>query len=171
MFSYPKPENLDSAYPIIKETVPKSNLGYGTNNRYPEFPPLMSDGRVITASWQPEAVINDDLIQSNGIRSSWQYRKYLTENAKDIMEYNFRESSNDLGYYKRAIDLPNMQSSQVSGLYKSPYMYTSSSDTSKPFGYQSSDLKELYLSREQLSARMIAPVITQADLIQNVNKN
>jgi len=168
MFSYPNPENLDSAYPIIKETVPKSSLGYATNNRYPEFPPLMSDGRAITASWQPEAIINDDLIQSNGIRSSWQYRKYLTENAKDIMEYNFRESSNDLGYYKRAIDLPNMQSSQV---YNSPYKYTSTSDNAKPFGYQSSDLKELYLSREQLSARMIAPVITQADLIQNVKKD
>ena len=35
------PEQLNCAYPIIKETIPKSSLGYNTNNKYPEFPPLM----------------------------------------------------------------------------------------------------------------------------------
>lgn len=29
----------DAAYPAyIKETLPASKLGYGTNNRYPQFP-------------------------------------------------------------------------------------------------------------------------------------
>ena len=171
MFSYPQYEKLESAYPVIKETVPRSSLGYATNNKYPEFPPLMSDGRSITASWQPEALINDDLIQSNGIRSNWQYRKYLTNNSKDIMEYNFRESSNDVGYYKRPIDLPNMQSNLVSNMSGTPYNFTSVLDQTKPFGYQQSDLKEMYLSREQLDARKISPVITQADLLNNINSN
>jgi hypothetical protein len=31
-------------------------------------------------------------------------------------------------------------------------------------------LKEMYLSREQLDARKISPVITQADLLNNVSK-
>jgi hypothetical protein len=169
MFSYilsEKLERLDTAYPVIKETVPKSSLGYATNNKYPEFPPLMSDGRSITASWQPEAVINDDLILSNNIKSNWQYRKYLTQNAKDIMEYNFRESSNDVGYYKRPIDLPNMQSNLVSNMNTTPYNFSSIHDTTKPFGYQNSDLKELYLSRERLDSRKIAPEITQAELLE-----
>ena len=173
MFSYSlseKTEKLDSAYPVIKETVPRSSLGYATNNKYPEFPPLMSDGRSITTTWQPEAVINDDLIQSNNLRSNWQYRKYLTNNAKDIMEYNFRESCNDVGYYKRPIDLPNMQSNKAVSLSGTPYNFTSILDQSKPFGYQNSDLKEMYLSREQLDARKISPVITQSDLIKNVSK-
>jgi hypothetical protein len=169
MFSYSQPEKLESAYPVIKESIPRSSLGYATNNKYPEFPPLMSDGRSITASWQPEALINEDLIQSNNIRSNWQYRKYLTSNAKDIMEYNFRESSNDIGFYKRPIDLPNMQSNLVSNMSGTPYNFNSVLDNSKPFGYQSSDLKELYLSRQQLDARKISPVITQDDLIRNVN--
>jgi hypothetical protein len=169
MFSYPYYEKIESAYPVIKETIPKSSLGYATNNKYPEFPPLMSDGRAITASWQPESSINDDLIQSNNLRSNWQYRKYLTNNAKDIMEYNFRESSNDVGYYKRPIDLPNIQSNAVSNMNGIPHNFSSILDQSKPFGYQTSDLKEMYLSREQLDARKISPVITQADLINNIN--
>lgn len=169
MFSYPQYEKLESAYPIIKETIPQSSLGYATNNKYPGFPPLMSDGRSITTSWQPEAVINDDLIQSNNLRSNWQYRKYLINNAKDIMEYNFRESSNDVGYYKRPIDLPNMHSNKVTNMNGTPYNFNSVLDNTKPFGYQTSDLKEMYLSREQLDARKISPVITQSDLIQNIN--
>jgi hypothetical protein len=168
MFSY-QPEKLESAYPIIKETIPRSSLGYGTNNKYPEFPPLMQDGRSIVSSWQPEAIINEDLIQSNNIKSNWQYRKYLTNNAKDIMQYNFRESCNDVGYYKRPIDLPNMQSNKVSNLGGTPYSFSSVLDNSKPFGYQTSDLKQVYLSREQLDARKISPVITQEQLIKNIN--
>ena len=163
MFSY-QPESLSSAYPIIKETVPQSALGYNTNNKYPQFPPLMSDGRSVTASWQPESSINADLIESNGITSNWQYRKFLTHNAQQIMEYNFRESSNDVGYYKRPAYLPSMQSNSVSDLYTSPYSYKSVLDRAKPFGHSNSDLKELYLTREQLNARKISPVITQEQL-------
>jgi hypothetical protein len=169
MFSSSQFEKLDNAYPVIKETIPRSSLGYATNNKYPEFPPLMSDGRSITTTWQPESLINDDLIQSNNIRSNWQYRKYLTNNAKDIMEYNFRESSNDVGYYKRPIDLPNIQSNNVTNMNGVPYNFSSILDSSKPFGYQTSDLKEMYLSREQLDSRKISPVITQDQLIKNVN--
>jgi hypothetical protein len=159
------PEPLNTAFPIIKETVPQSALGYHTNNKYAAFPPLMSDGRSITASWQPESSINADLIQNNDIQSNWQYRKFLTDNAAQIMAYNFRESSNDVGFYKRPIDLPNMQSNQVSGLYQNPYMYASLADKSQPVGYMNSDLKDIYLSREQLDARKISPVVTQEQLL------
>ena len=99
-------ETIDCAYPIIKETIPKSSLGYNTNNKYPEFPPLMNDGRSVTASYQPESVINNELITKNGIESNWKYRKYLTENSKQIMEWNFREACNDAGYFKRHNETP-----------------------------------------------------------------
>jgi dimeric dUTPase (all-alpha-NTP-PPase superfamily) len=49
----------------------------------------------------------------------------------------------------------------------SPFLYSSYVDESKPIGYETSDLKEMYLSREQLSARMVSPAITQEDLIQH----
>lgn len=159
--------NVDIAYPIIKETIPKSSLGYNTNNKYPEFPPLMNDGRSIVSSHQPEAIINNELLHRNGIQTNWQYRKYLTENSKEIMEWNFREASNDAGYFKRHTDAPiNTMDSLQSAT--TPYLFNSIMDNNKPIGHASSDLKMLYLSREQLNARKISPVITQEDLLRKM---
>jgi len=164
--------NIDCAYPVIKETIPASSLGYQTNNKYPDFPPLMSDGRSVTAAWQPEASINADLIDRNNIKSNWQYRKFLTENSKEIMEYNFRESSSDVGYYMRPIDIPSIQSNTISGNVITPYLFSSVTDKTRPEGYSTSDMKELYLSREQLEARKIAPAIpqTQDNFLMNMIK-
>ena len=159
-----QPEKLECAYPVIKETIPKSSLGYSSNNKYPEFPPLMSDGRAIIGSWQPESTENANLIESNNIKSNWEYRRYLTKNSKDILEYNFRESCNDVGYFKRPIDLPSIQSNVVNGMNSSPFLYDSIIDKSKPTGYEDSDLKQIYLTREQLDARKIAPVIHEEKL-------
>lgn len=135
-------------------------LGYTSNNKYDGFPPLMNDGRSVSASWQPEAVTNADLLQSNNIKSNWQYRKYLTENANQLMEYNFKESANDIGYSKRPIDLTSIQSNIVTNMNAQPYRYESVLDSTKPIGNDMSDLKEIYLTREQLNARKISPVIT-----------
>jgi hypothetical protein len=129
----------------------KSHLGYSTNNIYDGYPPLMFDGRTITASYQPEAVYNEKLILDNGIKTNWQYRKYLIDNGTQIIKQNLKEASNDVGYVQRFTDLGNNSM---------PYLYKSYNDANKPFGYQTSDLKELYLSREQLDARRLAPTVT-----------
>lgn len=148
------PESIHCAFPVIKETVPQSRLGYSSNNMYDGYPPIMSDGRVITASYQPNAVLNEDILQQNGIQSNWQYRKFMIDHADEIRKENFRESSNDVGYIKRYIDLP------LSGVPATvPYLYKSYIDTSRPFGYETSDLKEIYLSKEELDSRRSAPVI------------
>ena len=169
MFSN-SPVNINCGCPFVKETIPASSLGYNTNNKYSKFPPLMSDGRSIVASWQPESIINAELIETNNLKSNWEYRQYLQKNAKQIMEYNFHESANDTGYYKRPIDVPSIQSNSVKGLDKTPFLYGSALDNSKPFGYASSDLKEIYLTREQLEARQISPVVTQDKLLEKISK-
>lgn len=156
-------ESINCAYPIIKESLPKSSLGYGTNNKYPEFPPLMCDGRSVIGSWQPESTENAHLIESNGIKSNWQYRQYLMKNSQQLQEYNFRETCNDVGYFKRPIDVPSIQSDVVSG-HSTPFLFGSILDKTKPAGYQESDLKSLYLTREQLDARRISPMVTQEQL-------
>ena len=104
------------------------------NNKYLGFPPLMSDGRSVTASYQPEAVLNNELIKTNNIQSNWQYRKFLTENSKQIMEYNFREASNDAGYFKRYSGVPI---NNLEKMYQTntPYLFDSVMDDNKPFGY------------------------------------
>ena len=165
---YNQSQSIECAYPVIKETVPQSSLGYKLNNKYASFPPLMMDGRSITSTWQPEAIINADLIDRNNIKSNWEYRNFLTQNATEIMKYNFLESANDVGYYKRPIDIPSINSNTYipSQNTYTPYLYRSLTDNSQPTGYISSNLKDLYLSREELESRKISPVITQEQLLK-----
>ena len=159
MFSILDGQNINSAYPTVNETLPKSSLGYNTNNQYPSFPPLMSDSRSLIASWQPETIINNNLIVDSGIKSNWEYRKYLTTHAVDIMKYNMTEACNDVGYYKRYTEPPAEP-------IQSGYMYKSYMDTT-PSSVGTSDLKQLYISREQLNSRKISPGITQEELLRS----
>jgi hypothetical protein len=149
--------SYETAYPTTKESLPPSALGYHSNSKYEGFPPLMSDGRTITASYQPEAVLNEHLLMEIGVETNWQYRNYLTKNAKEIMKYNCIQTATDSGYLKRYADLG-------SSSYSTPFLYPSFENKQKPKGYQESDLKELYLTRDQLQSRMVAPEITQAEL-------
>jgi len=142
---------LNNAY-SMKMFLPKTSLGYKSNNQYNNFPPLMSDGRSLYASWQPEAVINNKLITDNNIKTNWEYRNYLTNNAKEIIQINTRESYNDVGYYKRYADEPTINN------YTSPYLYKSITDTNNNNNIMT-DLKHTYLSREQLNSLKIIPTI------------
>jgi hypothetical protein len=154
-------QTTENAYFGIRQTLPPSALGYHTNNRYDGFPPLMSDGRAIQASWQPEAVLNTAILQKNGIKSNWEYRRFLTHNAKEIMRMDMSEAANDVGYYKRYLDVDTEDNYPKS-------LNTPPQDALRRPGYidRSTDLKQAYMTREQLEARMVSPVITQAELMK-----
>jgi hypothetical protein len=134
----------------------------GSNNIHFNFPPIMADGRNF-ASWQPGAVINEKIRQESGIKSNWQYRKYLMENADQIIKYNqlgaCEQSSGGVVNYGGEEKLNG-----------SPFLYNSYLENSQPFGYENSDLKSSYLSRQQLQERMVTPVITQEQLIMQGKK-
>ena len=124
----------------------------GSNNIHFNFPPIMADGRNY-ASWQPEAVINERIQKQENIQSNWQYRQFLQNNGLKIMKYNSTEACYDLG-----IDPHTTTNTTPSS--NVPFTYKSSFDTATPgFGYCNSDLKNPYLTREQLNSRMIAPSI------------
>ena len=139
-------ENINSAYNLSMQLTP-STFGYKTNNQYDNFPANMSDGRSLIASYQPEAIVNNEIIKENNIKSNWEYRKYLTQNSQSIREINTNEAYNDVGYYKRNSDFLENSST--------PAIYNSLNDNSKII--HSSDLKDTYLSREQLNARKSIP--------------
>ena len=134
--------------------------GWGTcysasNNIHFNFPPIMSDGRNF-ASWQPEAVINNRIQKQENIHSNWGYRQYMQKNGLEIMKYNSLESCYDLGLNPHT-ETNTTPSENV------PFMYKNSFDSSKPgFGYCSSDLKNPYLSRQQLNSRLVSPSINPA---------
>lgn len=154
-----KGQIISLAFPS-QEDLPPSSYGYHTNNVFQGFPPLMSDARCLIASWQPESFTNDKLIRDNGIQSNWQYRQYLTNNAVSLMKQNFAESANDIGY------IHNTEPSISQQSYGAPVSFSGYTDSRRPLNMPDSDLKQLYLSREELNSRRIAPVLTQAELLR-----
>lgn len=128
----------------------------GSNNTHFNFPPIMADGRNY-ASWQPEAVVNKRIQEQEGITNNWSYRQYLQQNASQIIQYNNSEACYDLGLDPH-VHTGKTPSSNV------PYKFSSVYDNRTPgYGYCNSDLKNPYISREQLNARLIAPTINPAN--------
>ncbi len=142
--------------------------GWGTcysasNNIHFNFPPIMHDGRNF-ATWQPEAVINNRIQEQENIHSNWSYRLFMQKNGLEIMKYNSLESCYALGLNPHA-ETGTTPSSNV------PFTFKNSFDSNNPgFGYCNSDLKNPYLSRQQLNARMVAPTMIPADIVANINK-
>lgn len=153
-FTQSQPASLENSYPTIKETIPKSRLGYSSNNVFEGFPPLLSDGRNITASYQRDTVSNQDIKNKNGIQTNWEYRRYLQKNANEVMKQSFRDMSNDTGYFQRYADPTTLENRQGKGY---PYLYSQLLDNTKPPHYTDSDLKTAYLSREQHDALLRSP--------------
>lgn len=126
----------------------------GSNNIQFDSPPLMSDSRNYS-SWQPDAVINQRIQTTENIQSNWSYRQFLQQNGLKVMNYNNQEACYVSGLDPRIADQNDRTPSD-----NVPYTFKGIFDTSKPgFGYCNSDLKNPYLSREQLNSRMIAPSI------------
>jgi hypothetical protein len=125
----------------------------GSNNIHFDYPPIVSDGRLFT-TYQPESVINQRIQKQENIHTNWSYRQYMQQNGLAIMKYNSLESCYELGLS------PNTKTNNTASP-NVPFLYNTSFDTNKPgYGYSNSDLKSPYLSREQLSARMISPSIS-----------
>lgn len=141
--------DLVNAYPVIQ--LP--NSGYHTNNNYNNFPPFMQDGRAILASWGSASHLDK---RNDGIQSNWQYRQYMTENSNQIRDKMFTDSLSDIGYVKQ-----NMSTSDI----HYPHTYASVHEPVSHYQAMPSDLRETYLTREQLQDRLVVPSVTQAELV------
>ena len=91
------------------------------------------------------------------MKSNWEYRKYLMENSQQIAKDNFREACNDCGYFERF--KPNERGAE-------PLHYAMYKDNST-FIHEQSDLKQLYLSREDLSKKYEPITLTQDQLFSS----
>ena len=132
----------------------------GSNNIHFNFPAIMNDGRNYS-QWQPDAVVNERIQMQEGIQTNWGYRQYLQNHGLQIMKYNNEEACYALGLNPH-INTNNTPSSNV------PHTFKSTFDTSRPgYGYCNSDLKNPYLSREQLNARLISPSINLQNIFYN----
>ena len=118
----------------------------GTNNIHFDFPPIMSDGRNY-ASWQPGSVLSNEIKKSVNINKNWQYRKYMVDHADNIIKHNQIQAYNQCSVYEN------------------------NTNNEPNYGYNNSDLKNLYLSRENLQDRMITPLLNQNELLTKGYKN
>ena len=89
----------------------------GSNNIHFDFPAIMADGRTF-ATWQPGAKVNKQIREENNIKSNWEYRKYLTNNADSIIK------SNQLAACDNCCYCPAEYNSQSTS--NSPFLYKSS---------------------------------------------
>ena len=131
----------------------------GSNNIHFNFPPIMTDGRNY-ATWQPGAVVDEIIRQKNNITNNSQYRQYLTNNAKEVMQANLIAACDQCGFNLELISNYN-ENNGGNQNNRTPFLFSSPWDQSQPFGYESSDLKNMYLSRYELQSRMMAPSLTQ----------
>jgi len=132
---------------------------YSASNNYDfNSPAKMSDGR-LWSQWSPDALVNERIQRKEGIQSNWSYRQYLQHNGLRVMNYNTQEACYNLGLDPH-YNTDKTPSDNV------PYTFKGTFDTGRPgFGYCNSDLKNPYLTREQLNARLISPSIN----LKNVN--
>jgi hypothetical protein len=124
-----------------------------SNNIHFEHPPIMNDGRNY-ATFVPACALNNKIQNNAGIDSNFSYRRYLIENAVELMKTNQVVACDNTGPC-----LGNFNFNPLTAEKK--HIYENYFDKTQPYGYESSDLKSLYLSREALAAKKDAPYLKQ----------
>ena len=121
----------------------------GSNNIHFNYPPLMEDSRLF--SDYNSSVLNDNVLKHrNNIQTNSDYRKYLQTNSNAIIKNNQLIACNECSvcpYYNNSISNSNNATS------KTPYIFMSTLTQDQPYGYETSNLKNIYLSQQQLDAQ------------------
>lgn len=82
----------------VNEEDPKyiSDCYKVSNNKYPDCPAIMDDGRAFT-DYRSACYLNDMLRVKNGIQNSYDYRQFLIRNGENIINtvrlYNIQKTS------------------------------------------------------------------------------
>jgi hypothetical protein len=115
----------------------------------------MNDGRHYT-TFDPSCKANTELRDSLGIKNNYQYRQWLINNSKSVAKQNKKLACNETS---RCI----VEAAQVPSQQK--YLFKNCADNSRPYGYENSDLKNMYVTRQSLQSRLKAPIMTQEQLL------
>jgi hypothetical protein len=132
----------------------------GTNNIHMSQPPLMSDTRNFT-KWNTAEKDNNELMRENGVVSNFDYRRFLTNNGTSIINTNNMCAQTYVGVSSFDSNRP----------FHNKYLFKSNADMSMPYGYEGSNMKTEYVSREALNRKMDTPFVTQAELLNMSRAN
>ena len=123
----------------------------GSNNIHFNYPPFMNDGRNYS-SYIPGSAIDKEIKEKNNIKTNSDYRAYLQKNANEIIKFNQINACNECSSCPHKNNINNIDKNM-----NEPYIFNSILSNDQPFGYEQSDLKNIYLSRQQMEAKMYAP--------------
>lgn len=110
---------------------------------------------------------SQDIRESAGITTNWQYREYLQKYGTQIMRVDaheyFRASGNTPYYHSTPVPGPQTENQQMVA-NPTPFLYAHMFDTRRApmdntIASGDSDLKRDYLKGQRIKSRMIAPVI------------
>ena len=105
-----------------------------------KMPGVISDGRIFT-DYITDSNLNEKIKQQHNIRTNEEYRRFLVNNTSMIIQTNY-----DSMIHQNNTNYGHGQSSNGP-----PKLYSTVQDDSKPFGYEDSASKQMYLSREQIN--------------------
>ena len=106
--------------------------------------------------------LNNKIQHKNGIKSNYEYRQFMIKNGISIMNKNSKSFCD-----QNAECLHKCNNNASNG----KYLFKGLHDKVQPYGYESSDLKNLYISRQELNNSYIAPIITQDELLKYSSRN
>jgi len=116
----------------------------------------MSDGRNFS-TLKAMRQENTEISKTLNMTSNYDYRQYLIKNGTKIMKKNQLSACNNCCHCETIVDnIPKHQK----------YFYRSCSDLNRPYGYEDSDLKNIYMTKEQLNNNLKAPILTQEKILQ-----
>ena len=129
----------------------------GSNNIHFNYPPLMNDSRNLS-NYEMGASLDNALKLKANIKTNLDYRKYLQNNADSIIKNNQLKACDECStcpYYNNTSY--NLERTNT------PYIFDSILSNDQPYGYENSDLKNIYLSRQQLDSQLQAPTFNLED--------
>lgn len=128
----------------------------GCNNIHFNYPPSMNDSRLFS-DYNSAPSLDNSIKQKSNITTNSDYRKYLQTNADNIIKNNQLSACNECS------TCPYIHNSNKHALLEEsnhPYIFKTILSNDQPFGYENSDLKNVYLTRQQLDAQKHAPRYT-----------
>jgi hypothetical protein len=134
---------------------------------FSDFHYLMEDGR--TSCVKPICSIDADLKRRQGVSSNREYREALVKNTEEIIKRNSLTQS--------IFSLSNLNQNIVSTAGDYPFNYAPTSqvpvqrEPTQPTRYEMSDMKQVYMSRQELQARMELPFFSQFELLNYGRSN
>jgi len=134
----------------------------GQNNIHSNFPAMMSDGKFST-NWNTACANNNRLKREGGVVDNYNYRQYLQKNGNTLILKNQLSACNNCGLAWNEYHNKNDTHKK--------YIFKACNDDSTPPGYEKSDLKNSYLSRQELASRTQPKYLTQDQMLQYYNYN